>query len=240
MRRNAVAYLNVDSAASGSSLSVAAVPALNQVLDEVARTVRDPISRLSLAAVVRDRKTQEGGARLTGTADDVIDNRIGSGSDYTVFLNFLGVPVADLSFAGPYGVYHSLYDNHAWVATIADPGFRYHTALVQFWGLVALRLAGADVVPLDYEPYARRVHEFAADVERRGIGRSVDVSDVLSDVRVAASEMRGAASRFNRRRTPHFVAPTARRSRNSTGNFCRSNARCSIPTASLAAPGTVT
>ena len=117
------------------------MPALNQVLDEVARTVRDPISRLSLAAVARDRKTHEGGARPTGTADDVIDNRLGSGSDYTVFLNFLGVPVADLSFEGPYGVYHSIYDNHAWVATIGDPGFRYHTALVQLWGLVALRLA---------------------------------------------------------------------------------------------------
>ena len=118
LRRNAVAYLNVDSAASGSSLSLLAVPALNQVLDEVARTVRDPISRLSLAAVARDRMSAEGGGRPTGTADDVIDNRIGSGSDYTVFLNFLGVPVADLSFEGPYGVYHSLYDNHAWVATI--------------------------------------------------------------------------------------------------------------------------
>ncbi len=207
LRRHAVAYLNVDSAASGSSLSVLAVPALNQVLDEVARTVRDPMSRLRLAAAARDRKTREGGARLTGTAEDVIDNRLGSGSDYTVFLNFLGVPVADLSFEGPYGVYHSLYDNHAWVATIADPGFRYHTALVQFWGLVALRLAGADVVPLDYEPYARRVHEFAADVERRGIGRSVDVADVLSDVRIAASEMRGAARRFNLRRDAALRRP---------------------------------
>ena len=110
----------------------------------------------------------------TGAADDVIDNRLGSGSDYTVFLNFLGVPVADLSFEGPYGVYHSLYDNHDWVATIGDPGFRYHAALVQFWGLVALRLADADVVPLDYEPYARRIGEFAADVERRWIGRPGD------------------------------------------------------------------
>ncbi len=104
----------------------------------------------------------------------VIDNRLGSGSDYTVFLNFLGVPVADVAFEGPYGVYHSLYDNHAWVATIGDPGFRYHITLVQFWGLVALRLAGADIVPLDYEPYARRIDEFAADVERRWIGGPSD------------------------------------------------------------------
>jgi len=200
LRRNAVAYLNVDSAASGPGLSVSAVPALNQVLDEAARTVRDPVSRLTLAATARERRTREG-MRLTGSADDLIDNRLGSGSDYTVFLNFLGVPVADMSFDGPYGVYHSLYDNHTWVSRIGDPGFRYHVALVQFWGVVALRLAGADVVPLDYEPYARRVDEFAAEVGRRWIGGpDTGTTDVLTDVRDAASIMRAAAVRFNERR----------------------------------------
>ncbi len=201
LRKSAVAYLNVDSAASGSRLSLSAVPALNQVLDEVARTVRDPVSRLTLAATARDRLTREGVVRLTGTADDLIDNRLGSGSDYTVFLNFLGVPVADMSFDGSFGVYHSLYDNHNWVARIGDPGFRYHVTLVQFWGLVALRLAGANVVPLDYEPYARRIDEFAAEVERRSIGsRTNGSADLLADVRAAACEMRTAAARFNERR----------------------------------------
>ena len=201
LRKNAVAYLNVDSAASGSQLALSAVPALNHVLDEVARTVRDPISRLTLAAATRDRRTREGGRRVTGTPDDVIDNRLGSGSDYTVFLNFLGVPVADMSFDGPYGVYHSLYDTHAWVATIGDPGFRYHVALVQFWGLAALRLADADVVPLDYEPYAERIDEFAADVERRWIRRPHGgAGELLAEVRRAAAEMHSAAARFNARR----------------------------------------
>jgi N-acetylated-alpha-linked acidic dipeptidase len=201
LRRNAVAYLNVDSAASGSRLSLSAVPALNQLLDEVARTVKDPVSRLTLAATARDRLTRDGGRRPAGTADDLIDNRLGGGSDFTVFLNFLGVPVADLSFDGPYGVYHSVYDNHAWVATIGDPGFRYHVALVQFWGLAALRLAGADVVPLDYEPYARRIGEFADDVERQWIRRpNASTIELLTEVRNAASEMRAAAADFNLRR----------------------------------------
>ncbi len=84
-----------------------------------------------------------------------------------MFLNFLGVPVADLSFDGPYGVYHSIYDNHNWVARIGDPGFRYHGALVRLWGVVALRLTEADALPLDYEPYAERIEEFAKDLERR-------------------------------------------------------------------------
>ena len=111
------------------------------------------------------------------------------------------MPVADLSFDGPYGVYHSIYDNHSWVATIGDPGFRYHVTLVQFWGLVALRLAGANVVPLDYEPYARRIHEFADDVERQWIRHpGTGTVELLTEVRNAASEMRAAAADFNQRR----------------------------------------
>ncbi len=201
LRRNAVAYLNVDSAASGPNLAVAAVPALNRLIEDVARDVRDPVSRLTLAAAARDRDARERGALPTGAPEELIDNRLGSGSDYTVFLNFLGVPIADLSFDGPYGVYHSVYDNHRWVATIGDPGFRYHVALVQFWGLATLRLADADVVPLDYEPYGERVEEFAREVGRRWAKPQTDGErDPLSDVGSAASDLRSAAADFNRRR----------------------------------------
>jgi N-acetylated-alpha-linked acidic dipeptidase len=124
-----------------------------------------------------------------------VNNRLGSGSDYTVFLNFLGVPVADFSFDGPYGVYHSIYDNHNWVAKIGDPGFRYHVAMVQLWGIVALRLGEADLLPLDYEPYADRILEFAQEVGRRWKREA----DGLGAVRIAASELKSAAVAFNTR-----------------------------------------
>ena len=128
-----------------------------------------------------------------------MDNRLGSGSDYTVFLNHLGIPVADFTFDGPYGVYHSLYDTHRWVATIGDPGFRYHTALVQLWGLLALRLAGGDALPLDYAPYATRILSFVDEVERQAstsIGRP-DTVRVFDDLGRAASELQVAATSFN-------------------------------------------
>ena len=89
-----------------------------------------------------------------------VTNRLGSGSDYTVFLNFLGVPIADLSFTGPYGVYHSIYDNHLWVEKFGDPGFARHAAMTRVWGVMALRLANADIVPLDYRATATRLREF--------------------------------------------------------------------------------
>ena len=72
-----------------------------------------------------------------------------------------------MSFDGPYGVYHSQYDNHQWVERIGDPGFRYHEAMTKLWGVMALRLANADALPLDYRPYAARIGEFASEIEKR-------------------------------------------------------------------------
>ena len=138
---HAVAYLNVDSAASGPDFKAMAVPSLNRLVTQAARDV------LGL---------KESDAAIVG-------NRLGSGSDYTVFLNFLGVPIADLTFTGPYGVYHSIYDTHVWVRKFGDPGFVRHAAMTRAWGVMALRLANADVVPLDYRDTATRVREFVED-----------------------------------------------------------------------------
>ena len=80
-----------------------------------------------------------------------------------MFLNRLGVPIADLTFSGPYGVYHSVYDNHLWVEKFGDPGFLHQTAMARVWGVIALRLANADVVPLDYRATAERLREFVRE-----------------------------------------------------------------------------
>jgi N-acetylated-alpha-linked acidic dipeptidase len=135
---HAVAYLNVDSSTSGPDFKAAAVPALNRVVSQAARDVLD----------------------LRADDPQLVANRLGSGSDYTVFLNFLGVPIADLTFTGPYGVYHSTYDNHLWMKKFGDPGFVRHVRMTRAWGVIALRLANADVVPLDYRPTAARLREF--------------------------------------------------------------------------------
>jgi N-acetylated-alpha-linked acidic dipeptidase len=82
-----------------------------------------------------------------------------------VFLNFIGMPVVDMAFDGPYGVYHSQYDDHLWVAKIGDPGFRYHEAMTKLWGVMALRLANADALPLDYRPYAAAIADFERELE---------------------------------------------------------------------------
>src|SRR5262245_14999090 len=160
---NAVAYLNVDSSASGVSFGAVAVPSLNRLIGEVADAVIDPDTRRTIADAHR-RGSHEGGALPSATGSDLVNNRLGSGSDYTVFLNFLGVPVVDMSFTGPYGVYHSVYDNHTWMTKFGDPKFLYHAAMTRIWGVMALRLANADIAPLEYGAYADRLAEFAEEV----------------------------------------------------------------------------
>ena len=204
LRDTAIAYLNVDSAASGPNFAAAAVPSLNRLIAESAQAVRDPRLRIPIAAAARERRAEARGALPTASGEDLVNNRLGSGSDYTVFLNFLGVPIADLSFDGPYGVYHSMYDNHAWVARIGDPGFRYHAALVSLWGIAAMRLAGADALPLDPVEYAHRLREFAADVRRRptvaAAAASSPIGSALADVDDAIAELKSAADALNRTR----------------------------------------
>jgi N-acetylated-alpha-linked acidic dipeptidase len=146
-----------------------------------------------VAAVWTEQEARERGALPTGGGAELVNNRLGSGSDYTVFLNFLGIPVADLTFDGPYGVYHSAYDNHHWVARIGDPGFRYHVALVQLWGIAALRLANADVIPLDAPAYAARIAGFVKEVARGRSGGPLPAA--LSRLEAAAADIDAQMSR---------------------------------------------
>ncbi len=177
LKEKAVAYVNVDSSTSGPNFTAAAVPSLNRFIEEAAATVTDPATGVSLVEAKRRSAGRQQGSLPNAGGVDVVNNRLGSGSDYTVFLNFLGVSVIDMSFDGPYGVYHSQYDNHQWVSRIGDPGFRYHEAMTKLWGVMALRLANADTVPLDYRPYATRIGEFAREVEKTWSERADKAGD---------------------------------------------------------------
>jgi len=188
LRDKTIAYLNVDSSASGPNFTAAAVPSLNRFVAEAAAAVTDPATGVPLTDAWKARGMKERGVLPTGAGDDLVNNRLGSGSDYTVFLNFIGVPIVDMAFDGPYGVYHSMYDNHQWVSRFGDPGFRYHTAMTRLWAVMATRLANADLLPLDYQPYAARVEEFLEDVERRWPANRFDVA------RAANTRFRAAAA----------------------------------------------
>ena len=159
LKAGALAYLNVDSSSSGNSFSAAAVPALVEFLRDVAREVPDPSGGSIYDVWLRK-------SRAAGSKEALVTTRLGSGSDYTVFLNFLGVPIADLTFDGPYGVYHSIYDSFTWVDRVGDPGYYYHAAMARYWAVAALLLAECDYVPLDYAAYAREVESYLEATEQ--------------------------------------------------------------------------
>jgi N-acetylated-alpha-linked acidic dipeptidase len=193
--RGALAYLNVDSATSGPDFEVSAVASLNPLIESVARDVIDPNTRRSLLEAWRRRRQAQAGREPAGP---LVENALGSGSDYTVFLNRLGIPIIEMTFDGPYGVYHSQYDDYYWMTRFGDPGFRYMTAMVEVWGRMALRLANAEVVPYDFRPYAAAVAAFLDELAELPGASRLDLSAArrrLADWELAAAALQGAVTR---------------------------------------------
>ena len=122
-----------------------------------------------------------------------------------MFLNFLGVPIIDLRFEGPYGFYHSAYDNHDWVSRFADPGFLRHAELTRIWATLTMRLANADVLPFDEVRYARQIGEFLADVQRRWRAKSARGPSTDLTIAKAALERFAAAAAASLQRSSEAV-----------------------------------
>src|SRR5437660_12932289 len=99
--------------------------------------------------------------------NDVEVGDLGSGSDYSVFLQRLGVPATDIGSGGPYGVYHSAFDNFAWFKKFGDPDFKYEQEMARVYGIEAIRMADADVLPYDYEEYAKEITAYIEAAKKK-------------------------------------------------------------------------
>ena len=197
LKKNLVAYLNVDSSVSGPGeqggppdFHADAVGSLAPMIVEASHALRLPTGETLYDAWKASRARQE--KSKTPVPDrQLVDPRIGSGSDHTVFLNHLGRPTVGLNFEGAYGVYHSMYDDHYRMSTIGDLGFVYHTVITKFWGLLALRLAGADALPLDFEFYGATLRRFVNELDEKShVRKRVDLAAL--DKRVGEFEKAGA------------------------------------------------
>jgi len=199
LRGKAVAYINVDSSTSGPNFHGEAVASLAPMLVETTRTLKDPSGK-TLYEVWKDSSTRE--RRNAKQAEEVTDSnladtRIGSGSDHTVFLNFVGMPVLGLQFDGPYGVYHSAYDDFFWMNHFGDPGYHYHTLMSQLWGVLALRLANADLLPFDFASYAANIRQFVNELSK-GMATRNDLSQLdLKPVLDAIDDFEAAGKRLD-------------------------------------------
>jgi len=173
--RDGVVCINVDASTSGRDFSASASPTLAAVIREAAGIVPDPGAP---GKTVADSWREHAGAKnvrsyASGerTGDELPIAILGSGSDYTVFFNRLGIASMDILFDGPYGVYHSVYDSYGWMSRHGDPGFRYHAAMARLAGLLALRFANADLLPFDPSAYGREIATYAKDLAAAPAGR---------------------------------------------------------------------
>ncbi len=170
LQRRAVLYLNSDSNGRGF-LGAAGSHTLEKFMNEVARDVTDPQKKISVWERERAQRILEGGAEERKEARERADLRIGalgSGSDYTPFLQHLGVASLNIGFGGEDGggSYHSIYDSFDHFTRFVDPGFDYGVALAQVAGRVTLRFADADTLPLDFDNFADTVARYVKEVSK--------------------------------------------------------------------------
>ena len=163
LKEKAVAYLNLDAAVSGMHFGASSVPSLWKLMRAVTRDVKDPKTGKSVYQAWQDRTRELRSEEERATGGEARIGPLGSGSDYTPFLQHLGIASTDMGFGGDYGVYHSAYDSFYWMDRFGDPGFFYHVAAAQIWGTLALRLADADGLSFDYTDYANEIREFFRD-----------------------------------------------------------------------------
>jgi N-acetylated-alpha-linked acidic dipeptidase len=188
LKEKAVAYLNLDAAVSGTNFGASSVPSLWKLIRAATRDIKDPKTGKSVYQQWQDRTREERSEEEKVTGGEARIGPLGSGSDYTPFLQHLGIPSTDMSFGGDYGVYHSAYDSFYWMDHFGDPGFRYHVAAAQLWGTMAMRLAGTDGLPFDYTDYANQIREFFNETMKlarlRNLAASLDeksMTEALDD-----------------------------------------------------------
>jgi N-acetylated-alpha-linked acidic dipeptidase len=179
LQRKGVLYVNSDGNGRGF-LSPSGSHSLQRLVNEVAKGVQDPQTKVSVKQrldarrmVIGYRKDangeQKAAAKQAQAGEDFVLDALGSGSDYTPFLQHLGLTTLDLGFGGEGdtgGVYHSAYDSFDHYVRFGDPGFAYGVALAQTVGHIVLRVADAEVLPMQFgsvaaaiETYLQEVHE---------------------------------------------------------------------------------
>ncbi|MEO6966440.1 MAG: M28 family metallopeptidase [Acidobacteriaceae bacterium] len=174
---HAVAYFNIDVGVSGPNFDAQAVPSLKPFLVSLTKIVPSPQGGTVYDAWLLDQQKAEAknnhdqhmdqGQDSSSLVQGIRIGDLGSGSDYTPFLQHLGVPSTDIGSSGPYGVYHSAFDDYTWFTKFADPTFVYLQQQARVLGLEALRMADADLLPYNYADYGGEVVGYLQTAQKK-------------------------------------------------------------------------
>jgi len=208
---HAVAYFNMDAGVSGPDFGASAVPSLKQYLRDVTKSVPSPkggsvYDQWKLTAEIKEKEAREriahenemspapGREPTVAVVRDVQVGDLGSGSDYTAFLQHLGVPSADIGSRGPYGVYHSAFDDFLWFTKFGDPTFVYEQEMARVYGLEAIRMASTDMLPLNYDEYGKEITEYVTVAEQKAKTQFGDQAPSFADALQAAQRFQKAGA----------------------------------------------
>jgi N-acetylated-alpha-linked acidic dipeptidase len=183
LQQKAVAYLNTDANSRGY-LDASGSHSLEHLLNEVARDIEDPETKIpvwkrSQAHALVGASSAEERKAIRGRADLRI-GALGSGSDYTAFIDHLGVASLNLGYDGEddsAGIYHSIYDDFYWYTHFSDSDFVYGRALAQTVGLLVLRLADAELLPFEFGDFADTVQEYTKDLKKLLQSRQEEIAE---------------------------------------------------------------
>jgi len=170
LRQKAVVYINTDSSGRGF-LGMGGSHTLEKFINGVARDVPDPQTNVSVWERARARQVMNSGisqrAELMARPDQRI-SALGSGSDYTPFLQHLGIASLNIGFGGEDGggSYHSIYDSFDHYTRFGDPDFAYGVALAKVCGRVVLRIANADTLPFEFTNFSDTIGGYIAEISR--------------------------------------------------------------------------
>ena len=169
LQEKAVVYINSDGNGRGF-LEAGGSHALEPLMEDIAKAVIDPQTKVSIFERRRANdlvKTNGTAARKEMLAKKVLPlSALGSGSDYSTFLQHLGVPSLNLAFGGEDagGEYHSIYDSYDHFSKFKDPGFVYGVALSQTAGRAALRMANAEILPFNFKNLYNTINGYVTEL----------------------------------------------------------------------------
>lgn len=201
LRQKAVAYLNSDSTGKGW-LGVGGSHSLERFINEVARDVMDPHRNKSVLEALRERRLEqtrsEEDKKELRERSDLRISALGSGSDYTPFIQHLGIASLNTGFGGDSGggVYHSVYDSFAWYTRFSDGTFEFGRALSQLNGTVVMRLADAEVLPFEFTNLADTINRYIKELEQLSVSSSPPRAISFDPLKAAARSLTESADRY--------------------------------------------
>ncbi len=203
LTQKAVAYINTDSTGKGT-LGIGGSHTLEHFMNDVARSVSDPKGKGSAwdaqkAAREKAATTDEAKRELRERADLRI-SALGSGSDYTAFIDHLGIASMNMGFGGDGGggIYHSIYDSFYWYTKFSDGDFIHTRALAQVAGTAMMRLADAEVLPFEFTNLADTIGNYADDIAKLLAASKSPVKIDLQPLQNAVAKLRSSANNYDR------------------------------------------